>query len=973
MLVCGLLVAGSAASLSANVVSANGKIAGSVSDFKTGEALIGVSVYLEGTEKGAISDFDGNYVVKDVPPGTYSLRVQMVGYSTYRVEEVVVKSGESTDLSFRLEATVHDLGETIVVTAKALRNTQATLLKHRAAAGAVTDAISAQEISRSGSSDAAQAMTKVVGASVMDGRRVFIRGLGGRYTNTQLNGTPLPSPDPDGQNAPLDLVPASLLDNIMVAKTFTPDRPGDFAGGSVNMATKDYPERRTLVVSTSVGYNSNTTWDDGLLTHQSSGTDWIGSDDGKRDIPDIVLDNPELQEMMPNTRFLNVSQSGMGDTARLVEYIDASARAFSTEMRVAERKAPLNQSYSVAYGERWQLFGAPLGVVASMSYSRKVTSHEGTQGRYDRGSVNSDQLSPDYVFQDTKGTDEVLAGSLLSLKYGIHTNHHLGYTLMYNRNGESESRYLIGPWYYYTNDENAKVRNYVLSYTERALTSHQVSGQHTLFGGKVQADWQWSTSSTHQDDPDLRFFVDEVEQRQYEDEDGNLRDTTVYLIRLDRYMAPQRLYRELNEEADESSLNLTIPFAKNARAKVGTSYLKAERDHSERRFEYQNTTGYAKFNGDIDAYIADVGIDTVRTRVVNGDTVYQYIFTNFLRETTEGRNQYRGNKKIVGTYGMLDFPLTYWLRVVGGLRYETTYMYTLTQSASVNNRPGEIDEADWLPSLNLIFDLGYNMKVRSSFSRTLARPSLREITPSASVEFGTGDFYNGNPDLDITRIRNLDLRLEWFARPGEVVAASAFHKKIENPIELSIVGDNNDIVVINSEDATVYGVELEARRRLDWVRPWLANFTLGGNLTLAHSRVRIGDMEIAEIMGNYPDADEYREMAGQSPYILNLDLDYFNPGWGTQMSLFYNVFGERLAYNSDHMTPDVYEQPLHQLDLMVAQKLFEGATFKVSVRNLLDEDREFIYKDKIADARDEIYERISPGRDLSLGVSYEIW
>jgi TonB-dependent receptor len=657
----------------------------------------------------------------------------------------------------------------------------------------------------------------------------------------------------------------------------------------------------------------------------------------------------------------------------LINYIDQSAHAFNPEMQTSTRTAPLNQGYSLSFGDRWNLFDSPLGVIASLTYSRKVTSHEGVQGRYDRGSVNSDQLTPDYIFQDQQGKDEVLAGGLLTLKYGFHPNHSIGWTLMHNRNGESVSRYLEGPWFYYTNDPNAKVRNFVLSYTERALTSNQLNGSHKLFGGKIQADWQYSYSTTHQDDPDLRFFVDEVEQRQIEDNEGNLIDTTIYLIRLDRYMAPQRLYRELDETGRDYRLNFMVPITERTKFRTGYAHNVTQRTHKERRFEYQNTSAYARYNGDIDGFISDVGIDTVRTRVVQGDTVYQYIFTNFLKETTELRNQYTGDKRITAAYGMIESPILGPFSFIGGVRYEHTHMFSLTESTSPTNHLGEINEKDWLPSLNLIYSVTPDMKVRASYGRTLARPTLREMTPAASVDWGTGDFFNGNADLKMTKIDNYDLRWEWFVRPGEVLSVSGFHKDIKNPIELSIVGDNNDIVVINSDKATVYGLELEARRRLDWVHSSLRNFSIGGNLTLAHSKVRIGDAELAELQGEYPDASEYREMSGQSPYLLNLDVGYNNYNSGTRVSVFFNVFGERFAYNSDHITPDVYEQARQQLDVMVAQRFFGNATLKLGVKNLLDADHEFVYEDRVANAATEVYERISPGRDFSLGLSYEVW
>ena len=950
-----------------------GTVTGSVVEVGTGQGLPGVTVILRGTTLGAMTDPDGTFIIKNVPVGSYTLVATMVGYDSSSVADLTVDAGAESVLKFELRESITHMDTTITVKGTRVENTEASLLKDRAKTTAVSDAISAEQISATGSSDAAQAVKKVVGASVVDGKYVFVRGLGGRYTNSQLNGAPMPSPDPDEQTLPMDLVPAGLLDNIIVSKSFTPDKPGDFAGGSVDLSTKDYPAHRTLVISTSAGYNSETTLKSGYLTQNSSSTDWIGHDDGMRDIPQIVLDNPELQEEVPNVRYINISSEGLQDSLPLVEYIDASSKAFRSEMVPSSGDAPLNQSYSLSFGDRWSLFGRPLGVVASLSYSQKHNSHTGVQGRYDRGSVNADALTADYIFDDVEGKDEVLAGGLLTLKYGFAEGHNIGYTLMRNQNGESSARYLLGPWFYYSNDPNAKVRNYALTYTERKLISNQFQGSHSLLGGKVIADWQYSASKTTQNDPDTRFFVDEVETRTIEDGMGGEFDTTIYSIRLDRYIAPQRLYRDLEEKGRGSKLDLTVPLGDETEFKTGAAYSKTQRKQSERRFEYTNTSSYSSYGGDIDAYLDNMGIQRIDTLVWQGDTTYRYRFTNFLRETTEGRNQYSGDKRVYAGYGMFRTPLYGRLSLVGGIRYEKTEMFTLTASTKTTNHLGEINSEDWLPSVNLIYRTAYDMNIRASYGRTLARPTLREMTASASVEFGTGEFFNGNPEVEITKIDNYDLRWEWFVRPGEVLAVSGFYKKIGKPIELAIVGDNNDIVVENSSDATVYGIELEARRRLDWVHPWLRNFTLGGNVTLAHSKVKIVEDELANIKAQYPDADEYREMAGQSPYLINFDLSYEDYDRGTRVGLYCNVFGTRLAFNSESVTPDVYEQARTQLDVQISQRFFAGASLKIGLTNILNEDHVFLYQDKIADYPDETYERISPGRDLSVGISYQVW
>ncbi|MDX1547122.1 MAG: carboxypeptidase-like regulatory domain-containing protein, partial [Rhodothermales bacterium] len=184
-----------------------GTIAGTLVDSETGAPLIGASAILEGTATGAATDLDGRFLIPNVEPGTYTVVLSYIGYDPMTVRGVEVRAGETTRIDVALSAEALEVGE-LVVEAAALTNTEAALLKQRQKAAGVSDAISAEDISRSGSSSAADAMEKVTGASVVAGKYVYVRGLGDRYMSTQLNGASLPSADPDRNTVPLDLFPS---------------------------------------------------------------------------------------------------------------------------------------------------------------------------------------------------------------------------------------------------------------------------------------------------------------------------------------------------------------------------------------------------------------------------------------------------------------------------------------------------------------------------------------------------------------------------------------------------------------------------------------------------------------------------------------------------------------------------------------------------------------------------------------------
>ncbi|MDF1543831.1 MAG: TonB-dependent receptor [bacterium] len=968
-----------------------GKIAGQIVNAATGETLIGATITVKGTELGAMTDLDGNYLIKSVPAGTYTLVISSIAYTPVEITSVIVTAGETNRINTSLKEQAHQV-QGVKIEARAVQNTEATMLVKRQKAAAVSDAISAEQISRSGSGNAAEAMAKVTGASVVGGKFVYIRGLGDRYSSTKLNGSVLPSPDPDKQSMPIDIIPSSLLDNIIVEKTFTPDKPGDFAGGSVNLGTKDYPDERTLKFSSSTGYNSNTNGDSDFLYQTPSSKDWLGYDDGSRSLPDYIRDNADLQDRVNEevSHFVTFNEDSRDSLFPLVVFMDSSTRAFSTEMKPQTKKAPLDQGHSISYGDQFRLFDRPLGITGSLSYGRSYQSYvNGFDGKYKlAGGQGSQGLTVDHELRDWQGIEEVLWGGLLSANVGVHRNHKLGATFSYTRNGESTSRYLTGINLEHL-DSGQTLRTYAMTYSERKLNSLQFTGKHHL-PQSLLLEWVVSDANTNQYEPDTRFFTDYSYWESYEDDEtGELIDTLRWDIDPNRFPTPQRLWRELDESNREYRADLSIPVTTQIKGKVGFAAIRKERSSREDRYRYSRE-GSNDYDGEIDVYASDVGIDTSWTTQYGNTT---YIFRNYIKNAYQDRNQYTGEKNVDAVYGMVDLPQLGQLRVITGLRYETTYMETVSQDSTVgtlsndgtdgNPRtytygPGisRIEATDILPSVNLIYALNDNMNTRFAYGRTLARPTLREMSAAASEEFGVSRFFLGNPNIRQTYINNLDFRWEWFIRPGEVLAVSAFHKSFTDHIEhgILITSANGNLSPINVDEATVLGVEVEFRRRLDHVGSLLRNFVLGGNVTLAKSEVAIPEDEMLSIKEFDPNASSTRPMAGQSPYLINLDLGYSTADNGLRASLFYNVFGRRLAFNAMGKTPNVYEMPRHQVDLVVSKSLLFGATLNFKAKNLLDEDVRFVHDNiGLPDGVEYVYREHRVGRSFSIGMDYQVW
>jgi hypothetical protein len=336
---------------SLNLSAQTGSISGKIIDSQTGEELIGANILIEGTTLGAATDLYGSYIISNVEAGSHTLTATMVGYARLTISDVIVKSNEVLKLDIILTSEAIEIEE-VIVTARMLQDNEASLLKLRQKSNSISDAISSELISRSGSSNAADAMTKVIGASVVGGKYVYVRGLGERYSSTHLNGTELPSADPDKKSFNLDLFPSGILDNIVTIKSFTPDKPGNFSGGIVDIATKSYPEKFTIKLSSTSSYNSAATFNNNFLTYNGGGKDWLGMDDGTRKIPDI-FSNPDLIIPSLQTARTNSEQAML---------LDEISKSFIPQMSPGVKSAPLNQSYSLSIGDQTDFLGMPVGL-----------------------------------------------------------------------------------------------------------------------------------------------------------------------------------------------------------------------------------------------------------------------------------------------------------------------------------------------------------------------------------------------------------------------------------------------------------------------------------------------------------------------------------------------------------------------------------------------------------------------------------
>lgn len=935
-----------------------GKVVGKVVDSESGEGLIGVNVYFDGSTLGAATDVDGTFFIENVPAGNYTLIVQMISYGTLRVTDVKIEAGKVRKMELILKPEALTTDE-VVVEAKMVQDNEASLLKMRQKSLSVSDAISAEAISRSGSSDAADAMKKVTGASVVDGKYVYIRGLGERYSSTQLNGAELPSSDPGKKAFQFDLLPSNFLDNIVTIKSFTPDKPGNFSGGIVDISTKTFPEDLTIKLNTSSAYSSNASLNNNFLTYHGGAKDWLGYDDGIRSIPSTLTD-------------LNIHIWDEGEARwdeQKAQELDRVSKSFNSVMSVARKSVPVNQNYAFSIGNRINVGStSSVGYLASMTYGHSFNYYDdGQVGRYtlNKGSITS--LNPQLLLNDAKGTEEANWGGLATFSFNFNPAHEIGGNVFYSRSGIATTRYQEGSWPQEFSDENTVYVNRVLGYKERELRSYQLNGKHhfsSIFN--LSMDWTAAFAKTLQNEPDLRLITD-IEFRRP--------SGTQYSIVSSNFDNPSRYYRNLVDNGNTYNLNFSLPFNQwsnlGSKFKFGGSYQKKDRVFTERIFSYRaDNQLFNQLNGNVEKFFSpeNSGIKGIGKDRFGREF---YEFGNLIYDNSKARNNYGGNQDIQAIYGMVELPLSRDLRFIGGLRYETTDLNMESDDFSLEN--GQINENDLLHSVNLIYAMKDNMNLRTAVTRTLARPNFREIAPFSAKEFVNDVEVKGNPELQRTLIDNYDLRWEYFLRPGEILAVSGFYKNLSNPIEFAYAFNstksNPIITYTNVNKAKLYGLELEARMSLEHFYTKFRNFSFGSNLSLVHSRVDIAGEELAARQGIDPNVKTTRVLQGQSNYVLNVDFSYTNPKWGTTAGLNFNTFGERLSKVSANITPDVYEQPQSMLDFIVSQKIYRRFGLKFAAKNLLNSKYKESYR---FEGRDYIFLQYRTGRLFSVGASYSM-
>lgn len=954
--------------LSPALFGQTGTIRGTIVDDKSNDPVIAANVIVVNQSLGAGTDVDGKFSIV-APVGVYNLEISYMGFQTLVVEKVVVIAGEVALLNnLRLfeETFGTDLGAA-VIKVKAQKSSETDLIKTKMRSVVIMDGISASKMELVGDATAAEAAKRVTGVSIEDGKYIYVRGLGDRYTKTTLNGVEIPGLDPDKNTLQMDLFPTSLIDKITVSKNFSADLPADFTGGLVNVETKDFPDERIFKVTVGTSFNPAMHLNGNYLSYQGGKTDFLGFDDGTRALPQGA-----------DASAIPTPVSGASSSE-----VNQFVQQFNPQLAAQRKMSLLDFSAGISMGNQFRLHGkdsssdAPtLGYVFSMSYKTDYKYYDDVVfGEFQKSiKPGHDDLVEATTQTGEMGERNALIGILGGLAYKSQYNK-IRFTAMRLQSGESRA----GIFDVYNNgaavgQSGFISRSHNLEYNERSLTNILFQGNHTSVKPGWETIWRLSPTFSVSNDPDIRktaFTYTPVDTSFIAGAGGN----------------PSRTWRSLNEFSNTSRIDFTRKFSfrnQDHKLKFGFSHVYKQRQYEILFYDIQ-FFGSQNWNSDDP------------NDILKGDNIYPTKQNNIYYQSGNNNpnpNQYNSTVNNLAAYASGEFALSSKLKSIVGLRTEKFVQrhtgrdqaYASGDHINGNNldRDKVLESFDLFPSFNLIYSYQEKANLRLTYGKTIARPSFKELSYAQIIDPLTNRIFNGslfqysnwNGELEATRIQNFDLRWELFLNRNQLFSVSAFAKAFNQPIELVRIPEqqtSTEYQPRNVGNGSLYGVEVEIQKNFDFIHVLLSKFSFSGNLTMVESRIDMTETEFQSRMNFIQEGEtilSHRQMAGQSPWVINGGISYNDFNGGTNVGLFYNVKGPTLYIVGGGLFPDIYNEPFHSLNFSFNKKFGadQRTQLEFNIANLLNDRLESYYQS--GSSAKEPFAGLNPGRSFSFGLKH---
>ncbi|MDR4987963.1 MAG: TonB-dependent receptor, partial [Bacteroidales bacterium] len=834
----------------------SGQIEGIIKDSKTKETLVGAQILVEGTTIGAVTNLNGEFVINNVPQGYHTLFVSYISYEPLYVEQVEVSAGRSSSLVIELHETNITISG-VTVTARRTTHSEVALLNSIRSGQVVVSGISAQQISRSQDSDAAEVVRRIPGVTVMNDRFIIVRGLSERYNPVRLHAMNAPSMEADIRSFSFDMIPSSQIDRLLIHKSPAPDLPGDFAGGMIRIYTRSIPDRTSFQVGYSTGYQQGTSFNTMQITERNNSS-WLGLGESYFHLPEGFPDDIRTITNNPDA-------------------LTEAGRSLKNNWVPSTKTAPLDQSFSLSAAFRMNPRNIDVGNITTLSYSNSYSLNQIARSDFNAYNHQQDVSLPIYRFNDAQHNNNIKIGLLHNWGIRFNDNHSVEVINLYNH--ISSYRYVnrLGDHL----DFGFIMNNHAFQQVFRGLYSGQVNGTHRL-SENTEVDWSAGLSNSFRNMPDYKQYRSE---RPINDADADYFNIYVPIGGAQPYFMG-RFYSEMQEDG--------FAYGANIRQKVqlGSNFTPELRagvfvDHLERYFRARNI-----------GYTQAVGFDQ-GLRAVSVDSLFhpEHI-NNFggikLDEQSNPQDSYDASNSLYAAYLALHIPFNKF-ELYGGLRWEQNHR--ILNSATTEG-PVELDKTDkhLLPSINLTYNFTNQLLLRGAFGKTLNRPEFRENAPFGFFDFDYNHVVTGFPYLQTAIIDNYDLRLEYYPSVSEVISLSFFYKDFSNAIERVFLpgagsGGAKNFSFGNADHARIIGGETEIRKSFAGIfdADLFNSLFVVVNATLLRSTVDIGKGTRSQGRDTDP-----RALQGQSPYIFNAGIFYNNIERNLQISILYNIIGKRI-------------------------------------------------------------------------------
>ncbi len=898
-----------------------GSIKGKVKDVSNDEDIPFANIIVEGIGIGTSSDMEGNFILQNIPVGTYTLSVSYVSYKKKVIEAVNIQSNKVLVVEIGLEPDAETLGEVVISESRETFSEIAVMSEIKLSKQVIVG-ISAEQISRSQDNTAAQAMSRIPGVTITDGRFVMIRGVSQRYNAVQLNGANAPSTEIDSRAFSFDLIPTGLIDRMLINKSGSPEYPGDFAGGVIRIYTKNVPDENFNALSVGFGYRTGTTGEKSFRDASRSSTDWLGYDNGARSLPASLPANVE-----------NLTLQQKGEAGKLLNS-NFLPQEYTT---VPDYKIGFTMGRANLF-----LGGVKISTINSLNYSNSFQNITYDRARYQEPASSSIVTPRQYTYVDNLYSRDVRISAMSNWSFVLNSKNKLEFKNSFNQLGESESVIRRGTEINQRpNDDDV---NYANRYLSRSIYSGQLSGNHKLIVNKLTLDWVLGLTSIDRNEPDFR----RIRTFRAKADAGTNKPFNIQVAPGTSLSEAGRFYSKLNESNRYVGVNFEYKLKQGSVnvpvIRFGGNYEGRSRDFNARYLNYTVSTSI-----NIDR------IDSLRT--LSPDVAFRPenmgVNTGWLlREGTTPSEKYTASNTLYAGYVGASVPLGK-LDVSGGVRLEINDQKL--SSATRNGVParGGQNVVSPLAFLNFTYDITETLLARLAYNRTINRPEFRELAPFSFYDFVLDANFLGSPDLKICNINNYDARLEWYPNVGEIFSVGGFYKTFDDPIEtyLGNAGGSPQFTYGNASSAVAYGVEVEIKKNLESIAPTssvLKNMTFSANAALIRSEVKFDS--IAKAPDGTPAQDPQRPLQGQSPYVINAALTYNEPNTKTIVNLSYNIFGPRIFAVGGRAFPTVWELPRHSVDISLSRVVAKNIELKVGVQDLLNYQYRF-YQDTNLDGK----------------------